>query len=350
MADSARKKTVVVHEFATGGGFSEEESPPASWIAEGNAMRRALARDLAALPEIHVLMTLDSRFPDEPGPWRVVRVDPGNDLPALARLAATADAVVCIAPEPDDVLRRRAEVIERSGALSLGSQPETIAKVSSKVQLNTFWRDRGVPVPSWTRLLEAGAGLPPDISFPAVRKPSIGAGCIETILIHSTEHAATISAVKHASILQPFVPGIPLSGSFLVDRSGRAELVGVGRQTIVMNDGEFHYEGGTLPYVVDVPERELLRALEGIAGLRGWIGLDFVWNPATRIVTMLELNARLTTSFVGWQAWLETPGVLSARWLRAVAGWNVAVPEARPSRRPVTFNTRKGREFAPSPS
>jgi predicted ATP-grasp superfamily ATP-dependent carboligase len=345
MAYSARKKTVLVHEFVTGGGLSEEESPPASWIEEGNMMRRALARDLAALPEIDVLMTVDSRLPDEPGPWRTVRVDPNNDLPELARLAATVDSVVCIAPEPDDVLRTRVELIEQVGGLSLGSQPETVAWVSSKFQINTFWQDRGVSVPAWTRYLKAGESLPEDLSFPAVRKPSIGAGCIETVLIESSEHANSLSAIPYDSILQPFVPGIPLSGSFLVDRSERAELVGIGTQKIVVNNGVFQYEGGALPYVGDVPERELLHAVEGIAGLRGWVGLDFIWNPASRIVTMLELNARLTTSFVGWQAWLETPGVLSARWLRAVAGWTIAVPESRPRRRPVTFSTRMERDI-----
>ena len=304
-------------------------------------MRRALASDLAALPEIDVWMTLDRRLPEEPGPWKTVRVDPGDDLPALARLAAAADAVACVAPEPDGMLRARAEVIERSGGLSLGSQPGTIARVSSKVQLSTFWRERGVPVPAWTRRLAAGESLPGDVPVPAVRKPAVGAGCLETVLIESHEHENVIPAVNYESILQPFVPGIPLSASFLADRSDRVELIGVGRQAIVVNEGRFTYEGGTLPFECGVPTRELLRALEGIDGLRGWVGLDFVWNPESRIVTMLELNARLTTSFVGWQAWLATPGVLSARWLRAVAGWEVAVPEARPRRRPVSFSPRE---------
>lgn len=336
----------MVHEFVTGGGFPEEESPPPSWIDEGNAMRRALARDLAALPEIDVWMTLDGRLPDEPGPWTTVRVAPGDELATLARLAATADAVLCVAPEPDDMLRTRAEAIERSGGISLGSTAGAIAKVSSKVQLNTFWRERGVSVPSWTRRLRAGQDLPGDISFPAVRKPVVGAGCLETVLIESNEHANNINTVDFATIVQPFVPGIPLSASFLVDRSDHAELIGVGRQNIVMKGQKFRYEGGLVPFEEDVPSRDLHHALEGIDGLRGWVGLDFVWNPETRNVTMLEVNARLTTSFVGWQAWLGTPGVLSARWLRAVAGWDVAEPSRQTRRGPVSFSAN-GRTTSP---
>ena len=300
-------------------------------------MRRALARDFAAVPGIDVVMTLDARWPEEPGPWELVRVSPGDELPTLARLAANCDAVVCVAPEPEDLLRCRAALVERSGGLSLGPRSEAIESVSSKVRLNAFWRDRGVPVPSWTRILRPGQGIPADVSFPAVRKPAVGAGCLQTMLIKSVDHANMLSPVNSESILQPFVPGIPLSASFLVDRSNHAELIGIGRQNVVVSDGEFCYEGGTVPFEGDVKEAVLLGALEGIDGLRGWIGLDFVWNPATRNVTMLEINARLTTSFVGWTAWLSTPGVLSARWLRAVAGWDVAAPDPRPRHQPVTF-------------
>lgn len=317
--------------------MAEDESPPASWLDEGNAMRRALARDFAALTGIEVVMTLDARLPDEPGPWELVRVSPGEELATLSRLAATSDAVVCIAPEPDDLLRSRVALIERSGGLSLGATSKAIEMVSSKVRLGAFWYEGGVPVPSWTRILRPGDGIPSDAAFPAVRKPAIGAGCLQTMLVESRDHANMLIPMDSTAILQPFVPGVALSASFLVDRSNHAELVGIGRQNVVVTHGEFRYEGGTLPFAGDVPKGELLRALEGIDGLRGWVGLDFVWNPETRDVTMLEINARLTTSFVGWQAWLSTPGVLAARWLRGVAGWDVDAPEPRQRRRPVSF-------------
>src|SRR3954464_11565256 len=68
---------VLVHEWVTGGGLAG--SPlPASWAAEGRAMRRAIARDFASLPEVRVVVTLDDRQPDDPGPWTVVRVGPGE--------------------------------------------------------------------------------------------------------------------------------------------------------------------------------------------------------------------------------------------------------------------------------
>jgi hypothetical protein len=82
--------TVLVHEWVTGGGLAGRPLP-ASWAAEGHAMRRAIARDFAAVPGVRVVVTLDDRFPHEPGPWEVVRVGPGAEEAEFARLAARAD-------------------------------------------------------------------------------------------------------------------------------------------------------------------------------------------------------------------------------------------------------------------
>src|SRR5689334_3932005 len=90
---------VLVHEFVTGGGLAGEELPP-SWAAEGSAMRRAIVADLAAVPGVRVVMTLDERFLDEPGSAsRVVRVGPGQEPSTLGRLAARSDYTLVIAPE-----------------------------------------------------------------------------------------------------------------------------------------------------------------------------------------------------------------------------------------------------------
>ena len=52
-----------------GGGLYGSELP-ASWAAEGLAMRRAIAADFACLPggPVHVIVTSDPRLPARPGP------------------------------------------------------------------------------------------------------------------------------------------------------------------------------------------------------------------------------------------------------------------------------------------
>src|SRR4051812_2217081 len=97
MGVSAPGRTVFVHEFVTGGGLAGSVLP-ASWQAEGAAMRRALAADFAILPGLRVVVTLDARLPEEPGPWTTIRVGPGEERTTFARLAARADYTTLIAP------------------------------------------------------------------------------------------------------------------------------------------------------------------------------------------------------------------------------------------------------------
>src|SRR3954452_3588271 len=84
--------TILVHEWVTGGGLAGQPLP-ASWAAEGHAMRRAIARDFAALPGVRVVVTLDERFPEEPGPWSVVRIGAGagREDATFPRLVTDAD-------------------------------------------------------------------------------------------------------------------------------------------------------------------------------------------------------------------------------------------------------------------
>src|SRR5215217_6986193 len=98
--------TVLVHEWVTGGGLAGAELPP-SWAAEGRAMRRAVAADFAGMRGVRVVMTLDARLQDEPGPWTLARIGHGEELDAFTRLAAAADWTVLIAPESRGILADR---------------------------------------------------------------------------------------------------------------------------------------------------------------------------------------------------------------------------------------------------
>src|SRR4051812_12425940 len=105
---------ILIHEWVTGGGVAGSPMP-ASWGAEGRAKRRAVAADFASLPHVRVVMTLDESQSDEPGPWAVVRVGPGEEPDRFASLAASADFTALIAPESGGVLADRARAIERVG-------------------------------------------------------------------------------------------------------------------------------------------------------------------------------------------------------------------------------------------
>ena len=98
--------------------------------------------------------------------------------------------------------------------------------------------------------------------------------------------------------------------------TGRAWLIGIGEQRIVVRDGRFEYRGGRLPSPLRVDEAPLRAAVESIPGLRGFVGVDFIWDEGRRRATMLEINPRPTTSIVGLTSILP-PGRLAAAWIGA---------------------------------
>ncbi len=118
------------------------------------------------------------------------------------------------------------------------------------------------------------------------------------------------------AILQPFVPGEPMSASWLVSALGGAWLIAIGRQRMEIRDGRFAYLGGEIP--VDCPDamRQVQRAVAAVEGLGGFVGVDFIWDEARGRATILEINPRPTTSLVGLCRLLPA-GLLARAWLEA---------------------------------
>ena len=71
---------------------------------------------------------------------------------------------------------------------------------------------------------------------------------------------------------------------------------------------------------VPVAEPLLRRAVASIPGLRGFVGVDFLWNPARCEAVVLEINPRPTTSFVGLSRLLPA-GWLARAWLACCGAW-----------------------------
>ena len=307
---------MLVHEFVTGGGQAAQDLTP-SWAAEGSAMRLAVARELTAITNVHVIMTLDQRIEPEAGPWSIVRVGPGREEDTLDRLASAADATVLIAPETAGILQDRARRIELVGGRSLGSAPGAIALCGDKALLAHYLEERGIPTPG-TRVVDSAVGLPVDFPYPAVLKPVDGAGCLDTFAIGNPDQLPPAAANSTSAILQPYLFGLPVSASFLVGVDGKARLVGIGRQHVEVVNRQFRYLGGTVPLrpeplVADIARR----AVEAVRGLRGWVGVDLIWNPDDGSAFVLEINPRVTTSFVGFRS-LVPAGDLARAWLAAL--------------------------------
>jgi tyramine---L-glutamate ligase len=309
--------TILVHEWVTGGGMAGSTMPP-SWAAEGCAMRRAIARDFAAIDggRARVVATLDDRLEEDSGPWTVERITAGEGPRRMAHLASEADFTVLIAPETTGTLAGLTRLVQDTGTRLLGSSAEAIELAGNKAALAEHLRTLGIDTPP-CRVIAPGEGLPRDATYPAVIKPIDGAGTVDTFYMESPERLHDSARRMGRAILQTYVTGKPMSASFLVDASGRAWMLGIGEQDVVVRDGRFRYMGGRIPVTTPLDERPMRAAVESVPGLRGFVGVDFIWDERRRHATVLEINPRPTTSIVALVRLLP-PGRLAAAWIGAL--------------------------------
>jgi predicted ATP-grasp superfamily ATP-dependent carboligase len=317
------KTTILIHEWVTGGGLAGAHIP-ASLAAEGAAMRRAITRDFAAVDAADVVVTLDARLADDPGPWSTVRVGPAQAPDWLTQLARGAHYILLIAPETGGVLLEQTELLATTEARCLGSDAEAVRVTGDKWEFHTRMADCGIATPEAVRV-RPGDGLPKSFPYPAVLKPVDGAGTIDTFLVSEANVVPTPWLRRPEALLQSFVPGVPMSASFLVDSRGTPHLLGVGVQRITVNKGRFCYMGGTLPAPRHLGEGAPRRAVESVRGLRGFVGVDFVWSEESGEPVVLEINSRPTTSYVGL-AEIFGPGRVAGAWLHCLDGDTAELP------------------------
>lgn len=306
---------ILIHEWASGGLAGADL--PRSWRAEGRAMRRSLANDFSAVsdPEVRVGATLGASEPDDPGWWTTLRLDESPDQAALIELARRVDYTLVVAPEANSILADLVRSLEAAGARTLNSDPSAIALAGDKFRLMQRLRERGVPTPE-SLYLRAGEPLPGDVKFPAVLKPIDGAGSVNTFRLEGPGTDPRPLGCPDDWLLQPFLPGQAMSASYLVGDDGSPWLLGVGKQIVRVESGRFHYCGGTVPEASPAELQILRRALQAVPGLRGFVGIDFLWEPTSGEATVLEINPRTTTSHVGLSK-LFPPGRLARAWLAA---------------------------------
>ncbi len=294
---------IFVFEFVTGGGFLGQEIPPPSLLAEGRAMLGALAADFGRLPQVRVTTTCDQRFPlPLPGCQVSEVATPAAWEQEFARLAGRAEWTVVIAPEFDDLLYSSAARALAAGGRLLGPSPAWIALAADKHRTAEALQATGVPVPAGIRL-EQGQLLPVRFAYPAVLKRVDGAGSLDVHSIRDATAAGDYGPVPRASRLERQVEGMPASVAVLCGPSGYQALA-AGRQKI-SSDGRFSYQGGCLPLDAARARRArqlALAAMTAVPGAVGYVGVDIVLGDDAAEDVVVEINPRLTTSYVGLRA------------------------------------------------
>ncbi|TWU20059.1 ATP-grasp domain-containing protein [Bythopirellula polymerisocia] len=316
-----------LYEWITGGGLVEEPGQlPPSLLTEGEAMLVALATDFVALPDAKVTVLRDARLDAfQVSRCEVIEVHSREHLlEELIQLASLADHTLLIAPEFDSILIKTTRQVRSAGGKLLNASQEFIAIASDKHLTAEHLARSGVRVPEAIWMEPDAEKLPPDFPYPAVLKPINGAGSQDTYLVHS--HRDEPPGHPWPRRLERFQPGIPASVSFLCGPQGCTPLPAC-RQHLT-EDGRLGYLGGSLLWETELAERATLiatQALKSIPGGLGYIGVDLVLGKASDGTedVVIEINPRLTTSYVGLRAMTEDN--LASAMLRIAAGKQVAL-------------------------
>lgn len=296
---------IFVYELVTGGGLLGGNAPPSSSLfREARAMVTALAADFAAIEGVEVAALRDARLADLQFPGCTVHdvATPKQERDEFDRLAARSDWSVMIAPETDGALLDRATAVLAAGGRLLGPPTALIRLASDKHETALRLAAAGERVPAG-RVLPAGEPLPFDFPYPAVLKPQGGAGSQEVRLVPGAETSIPPSSKPRR--LERYHPGLAASVAVLCGPKGHVALPPC-RQRLGGESG-FAYLGGALPLDGTLTERATRLALAAISALEaplGYIGVDLVLgdDPLGADDVVVEINPRLTTSYVGLRA------------------------------------------------
>jgi predicted ATP-grasp superfamily ATP-dependent carboligase len=319
---------VFLYEYTCAAG----ESDSSALRAEGAAMLRALWEDFGRIPGV-TPVTLPGEFGSLDIPDRATRPPRGREEEAFRFLAAAADYTVVVAPEFNNLLETRCRWVVESGGRLLGPSPAAVALAADKIALSRFLRKHGVPAPE-SRTADGHQAA--DLPFPVVWKPRHGAGSQATFLVHSGRELAQCAARARSegwsgeAIVEAFLPGQPASVAFLIGPGHEVALLPARQQ--LSADGRFRYRGGSLPLEPPLAEQAVRlgrRAVRAVPGLSGYVGVDLVLGAAAdgSEDRVIEINPRLTTSYVGLRA--AARANLAALWLRIVRGEDVLPPRWR---------------------
>ncbi|MGL6075781.1 MAG: ATP-grasp domain-containing protein [Fimbriiglobus sp.] len=305
-------KTVFVYEYFTALGLGRDPSDPAhSFYREGLAMREAVRQDFAAIPGVTV-KTLDN-------------LDQDQLADGLMTAAEGVDAAVLISPEFGEQLSRDSRWVDSVTPNRLGPTLEAIRFYSDK-----FRHSRSL-VAAMIRHPITLTQVVGDSDW--VVKHRYGAGSFATRWTQSRVERQAIlqdglDGVSPDNLIwQEYVPGRPASVSFLIG-SKQALALWPCWQTM-SQDRRFTYFGGETiasPELYERAVRLATRAVEALPGLLGYVGVDLILgdDPSGDKDYVLEINPRLTTSYIGLRA-KANDNLMSLMWRIAVGEEGVSV-------------------------
>jgi predicted ATP-grasp superfamily ATP-dependent carboligase len=307
---------VLIYEWCCSGGLAGPDAPAvlgdtsdAEPLArEGRAMFRALVADAARDGGFEIAALVDeTRAVELPAAVERIVVKAGHEIPSLVAAAGAADAVFVVAPETAGVLAARVAAVRAAGGRAVAPGDAFIRIAADKQATVDALAAAGVPVPAG-RSLAAGEAWPDAFIRPGVRKARGSAGCDGLVVVRPGDPLPC--PVPLATRVEAWCAGTPVGVSCLVGPQGVVPVAAL-RQRF-SGGSAVGYVGGTpLEHVAERSRAEGLarRAIGALlrrdpAPPAGWVGVDMILGPRDDGLDdrVLEVNPRVTTSFVGLAA------------------------------------------------
>lgn len=324
---------LVLYEWCCSGGLHSPESSvllkentAKSLLAEGRMMLESLAQDANCMQGCEVVVLVDDDLPATvsprlPSACRQQPVEAGAEIPCLLQHGATADMLIVVAPETAGILVNRLNQLEKASLgprLACGSA-RFAAAASDKQMTCNLLASGGVPVPAGCSLA-SGASLPSGFHLPAVQKARASAGGDGICLLQT---AADFQPATIPTRIEARVFGLPVSVSCLCGPNGIVPLLPL-EQRFENGLGTTYIGGQPAPATLRMRATRLaIRSIETMVRstrsfIRSWVGVDMILGSRTdgREDRVLEVNPRLTTSFIGltrgYEGGLVKPLIASA--------------------------------------
>ena len=274
--------------------------------------------DFAAVPQNTVVSTWDRRLGRFPlSNIDVIQVDSAADeADAFKRLTRAADGTLVIAPETDGILHERLRMIDESSGTSLGVNHRAVEIAADKLETFHVLNQHGVRTPE-TQLLNSDDHVP--LRFPVVIKPRDGAGTEKTFIVRdaNTYEWVRCEAVSDSDfVMQSWHDGQSCSVA-LIGSPTQYEWLPITWHSYSEDElGRIRFLGGevTSKHRPDL-QKVCQAAADAIGWTGGYMGFDCILPADGNEPVIIEINPRLTTSYVGYRA--LTQENLALRMLRS---------------------------------
>ncbi|WP_238524361.1 ATP-grasp domain-containing protein [Methylotenera mobilis] len=294
------------------------EALPESLVNEGSLMRDALLRNLTEMSQFEIVTLHDARLTPSPLANHSIAVESGQFNRIFAETLPSVELVWLIAPESNGVLLELSELCYAShdkGALFLGCGFDATLIGTSKTLCFEALRDANI----YTLPVYAGedlvAGKCEQLSTEHVStwvaKPEDGAGCEGINLFDSIDdltHWVKQGERYLTYLAQPYQAGVAASFSMLC-RNGKAWLLSCNEQHITRDGNHFKLSGITINGMSAYWQRfETIarKVAKMLPDALGYVGVDVIVDTEhDHKIYVIEINPRLTTSYVGLEQALD---------------------------------------------